>query len=129
VSLLDDAKQTVIAAASVASRFGGELLTAAGVHFDEMLDAFSDYEAADYLQNPAAAYPLAADSADGPEASVGGGPSGPDSDIPPSPAEGHPTYEITLHRAQLILGGGGAYLGFSDEFPDKQFLIVPQNRK
>lgn len=33
--------------------------------------------------------------------------------------------EITLHRTELIPGGGGARVGFSDDFPGKQFLIIP----
>jgi hypothetical protein len=36
--------------------------------------------------------------------------------------------EITLHRTELTPCGNGARLGFSDDFPDKQFLILPEER-
>jgi hypothetical protein len=44
-------------------------------------------------------------------------------DVDDEPAE---TYEFTIHRSELIPGGNGARIGFSDDFPGKQFLIVPQ---
>lgn len=34
-------------------------------------------------------------------------------------------YTITLHRTQLIPGGMGALIGFSDDYPDRQFLCMP----
>ena len=37
-------------------------------------------------------------------------------------------YTITLHRTELIPGGMGARLGRSDDFPDRQFLILPKTR-
>lgn len=38
------------------------------------------------------------------------------------------TCEFTIHRSELIPGGNGARIGFSDDFPGKQFLIIPQAR-
>jgi hypothetical protein len=35
-------------------------------------------------------------------------------------------FDITIHRSQLIPGGHGARIGFSDDFPDRQFLIIPE---
>lgn len=35
------------------------------------------------------------------------------------------THSITFQRTELIPGGRGAMLAYSDDFPDKQFLIVP----
>jgi hypothetical protein len=37
------------------------------------------------------------------------------------------TFEFTIHRTELIPGGNGALIGYSDDFPDKQFLIVPKD--
>ena len=34
-------------------------------------------------------------------------------------------FTFTINRSELIPGGHGARIGFSDEFPDRQFLIVP----
>jgi hypothetical protein len=39
------------------------------------------------------------------------------------------TYEITLHRTELIPGGNGARIGWSDDYPDKQFLIIPNREE
>ena len=39
------------------------------------------------------------------------------------------SYEITLHRTEYLLGGGGIMLGFSDDFPSRQFLIVPDDHE
>ena len=39
------------------------------------------------------------------------------------------SYEFTIHRTEPISGLLGAMYGFSDEFPDKQFLIIPQDPK
>ena len=36
-------------------------------------------------------------------------------------------YSITIHRSELIPGGNGAIIGLSDDFPDRQFLVVPQS--
>jgi hypothetical protein len=33
---------------------------------------------------------------------------------------------ITMRRAEFVPGGGGAFIAYSDDFPDKQFLIVPK---
>jgi hypothetical protein len=38
-------------------------------------------------------------------------------------------YEIRVHRTELIPGGNGALLGFSDDHPDRQFLIIPEGEK
>lgn len=35
-------------------------------------------------------------------------------------------YEITIHRSELIPGAEGARVGYSDDFPGKKFLILPQ---
>ncbi len=37
------------------------------------------------------------------------------------------SYEFTINRSELVPGGRGARLGFSDEFPDRQFLIIPKS--
>lgn len=36
------------------------------------------------------------------------------------------SYEITIHRSELIPGGNGARIGYSGDFPGKQFLFIPQ---
>jgi hypothetical protein len=38
-------------------------------------------------------------------------------------------YEIRVHRTELIPGGNGALLGFSDDHPDRQFLIIPEGEE
>lgn len=38
------------------------------------------------------------------------------------------TVEFTIHRSELILGGvKGACIGFSRDFPDRQFLFIPKS--
>ncbi|WP_155726900.1 hypothetical protein [Mycobacterium avium] len=34
------------------------------------------------------------------------------------------TYELTVHRSELIPGGNGARIGTSDDHPGLQFLII-----
>jgi hypothetical protein len=36
------------------------------------------------------------------------------------------THTITIHRSELIPGGGGARIGYSDDYPDRQFLVIPE---
>lgn len=36
------------------------------------------------------------------------------------------TYEGILHRTELIPGGNGARIGYSNDFPGRQFLIIPK---
>lgn len=35
-------------------------------------------------------------------------------------------HTITMHRSELIPGGNGARIGYSDDHPGKQFLIIPE---
>jgi hypothetical protein len=37
------------------------------------------------------------------------------------------TFDITLHRTELVPGGNGIRLGYSDNHPGRQFLIIPKN--
>jgi hypothetical protein len=39
------------------------------------------------------------------------------------------SFEVTLHRTHLIPGANGALLGFSDDHPDRQFLIIPEGEE
>jgi hypothetical protein len=41
-------------------------------------------------------------------------------EVPP-PAEA----SITVHRSELVPGGHGARIGYSDDHPDRQFLVIP----
>jgi len=34
--------------------------------------------------------------------------------------------DITIHRSELVPGGMGARFGYSDDFPDRVFLIIPE---
>lgn len=34
--------------------------------------------------------------------------------------------KIQLHRTELLPGGFGAMVGFSDDYPDRQFLLIPK---
>jgi hypothetical protein len=36
---------------------------------------------------------------------------------------------FTLHRTELIPGGNGALRGFSDDHPDRQFLLIPKGEE
>lgn len=48
-------------------------------------------------------------------------------DVPTPPrSEDVETVSITMHRSELIPGGNGALIAYSDDFPDKQFLIIPK---
>ena len=38
-------------------------------------------------------------------------------------------FTLTFQRSELIPGGNGALIAFSDDFPDKQFLIIPQHNQ
>jgi hypothetical protein len=35
---------------------------------------------------------------------------------------------VTIHRSELIPGGRGARIGYSDDHPDKVFLVIPEDR-
>ena len=35
-------------------------------------------------------------------------------------------YSITVHRSELLPGGRGALIGYSDDYPDHQFLVIPK---
>lgn len=35
------------------------------------------------------------------------------------------TFNITIERSELIPGSNGARMGYSNAFPDRQFLIIP----
>lgn len=39
------------------------------------------------------------------------------------------TEAFTIDRSEFISGGNGARVGFSDDFPDRQFLFIPKRQR
>jgi hypothetical protein len=46
---------------------------------------------------------------------------------PLTPSTPEEEFTFTIHRSDLIPGGNRARIGFSDDFPDRQFLLIPEN--